>query len=98
MHGEVVTFTPNYSAGGHNAVRAYLFRSRANRGTWAVTLEKAGDNLPSGAEVWEFEREFALGVREPMPVNANPEPVLCGLKARGFFVGSTQSNPLGTSQ
>ena len=98
MHGEDMSFTPVYSAGGHRAVRAYLFRSRANRGAWAVTLEIAGNNLPSGAEAWEFEREFALGVREPMPVNANPEPVLRGLKARGFFVGSTRSNPLGTSQ
>lgn len=98
VHGEVMTFTPVYSAGRHNAVRAYLFRSRANRETWAVTLENYGTNLPSGPDAWDFEREFALGVREPMPVNANPEPVLRGLKARGFFVGRTRSNPLGTSQ
>jgi hypothetical protein len=59
---------------------------------------RTGDDLPSGAEAWQLDREFALGVREPMPVQANPEPVLHGIKARGFFVGRERSNPLGTSQ
>jgi len=47
---------------------------------------------------WVFVREFALGVREPMPIRANPEPVLRALKARGFFVSREGSNPMGTSQ
>ena len=92
------SFKPVYSAGGHSATRAFLFRSRADDGTWAVTREKSGDNLPFATKGWELQREFALGVREPMPVRANPEPVLRALKARGFFVGRERSNPFGTSQ
>jgi hypothetical protein len=47
---------------------------------------------------WEFDKEFALGVREAMPVHIAPEPVLRGLEADGFFVWRDGSNPKGTSQ
>lgn len=91
-------FRPVYATGGESATRAFIFRSRADHAKWAVTTQRAGDNLPPVAGGWEYVREFALGVREPMPVRANPEPVLRALKVRGYFVSCEGSNPMGTSQ
>lgn len=91
-------FRPIFTTGGDSATRAFLFRSCADNRTWAITSHKAGGNLPAIPEGWVLVREFALGVREPMPIRANPEPVLRALKARGFFVFREGSNPMGTSQ
>ena len=88
------------SSGEYDTRRAYLFRARNDPGTHAVTLDAAGSNLPSDPEAggWTFDREFALGVREVMPVNVAPEPVQRGLVADGYFVWTDHSNPNGTSQ
>lgn len=91
-------YRPVYATGGESATRAFLFRSRSDRGMWAITVERSSGILPTVAGGWEFLREFALGVREPMPVRANPEPVLRALKANGYFVSRECSNPMGTSQ
>lgn len=48
---------------------------------------------------WEWIRTFPLGVQEVLPANIDPEPVLRGLEAHGFFVWPEhQILPFGTSQ
>jgi hypothetical protein len=91
---------PILSSGDHDATRAYLFRAGNDPITYAVTHDPSGTNLPppNPADKWEFDREFALGVREPMPIHVAPEPVLRGLLARGHFVWCEGLNPVGSSQ
>jgi len=88
------------SSGDDDATRAYLFRAGDAPVRYGVTRNPLGSNLPSldHACAWVFDREFALGVREAMPVHIAPEPVLRGLQADGFFVWCEGSNPKGTSQ
>jgi hypothetical protein len=91
---------PILSSGDDDATRAFLFRANNDPGMYAVTHDPLGANLPrlkTGA-TWLFDREFALGVREAMPVHISPEPVLRGLLAQGYFVWTEGSNPMGTSQ
>lgn len=94
------THNPILSSGDNDATRAYLFRASNDPSTHAVTRDALGSNLPSQADAgdWTLDREFALGVREVMPINIAPEPVLRGLVADGYFVWSDRSNPKGTSQ
>lgn len=91
---------PVLSSGDDDATRAYLFRASNDPSIHAVTRDASGRNLPSPAETgaWIFDREFALGVREVMPTNVAPEPILRGLMAHGYFVWCEGSNPAGTSQ
>jgi hypothetical protein len=67
----------------------------------AVTLEKNGRNLPrkEGDGAWSLVAEFPLGVQEVMPANIDPEPILRGLRADGYFVWAEDHiEPFGTSQ
>jgi hypothetical protein len=88
------------SSGDDDATRAYLFRAGNDPEVYAVTHDPIGANLPALDPVveWHFDREFALGVREAMPIHVAPEPVLRGLLAHGYFVWCEGSNPMGTSQ
>ena len=74
-------------AGEEDAVTAYLFRCPAN-GRLAVSTDQAGANLPQEvcSEGWQFEGAFALGVHEALPIPADPEPVLRGLRHQGYFI------------
>jgi hypothetical protein len=94
------THNPSLSSGDNDATRAFLFHAPDDPHTHAVTRDPLGANLPplEAVEDWVFDREFALGVREVMPINIAPEPVLRGLVADGYFVWSDRSNPKGTSQ
>jgi hypothetical protein len=77
---------------------AYLF-SNAARAVSAVTLLPNGRDLPDDMGEWSFERMFILGVQEVLPVNVSPEPMLRGLKLRGYFIWPTENiEPFGTSQ
>lgn len=79
---------------------AFLFE-RLEPHIFAITLDREGANLPAsdGFHRWERVAEFPLGVQEVVPTAADPEPILRGLRARGYFIweaGHTQ--PFGTSQ
>jgi hypothetical protein len=80
---------------------AYLF-SCPEAELLAVTLDREGKNLPSPKDKagWRFEREFLLGVHEVLPMRINPEPLLRGIDAQGYFIWKLGSlrNPSGTSQ
>ena len=94
------THNPILSSGDDDTTRAYLFRAGGDPSIHAVTRDALGSNLPDhdAAGGWILDREFALGVREVMPIKVAPEPVLRGLAADGYFVWCDGSNPVGTSQ
>jgi hypothetical protein len=88
-------------AGDQDARAAYLFFCPfTNR--YGVTLDKSGSNLPQqGCDAgWQLQAEFPLGVHEALPAPMDPEPVLRGIRAVGYFVwreGPVRT-PRGTSQ
>jgi hypothetical protein len=90
---------PDPTSIGDDASRAFLFES-ADGAYLAVTLDRAGANLPRGdSQLWIMQTAFALGVHEPVPAAIDPEPILQGLKAEGFFVWpANRTLPMGTSQ
>jgi hypothetical protein len=90
------TFGP---AGDQDAIEAYLFRC-AETGRHAVSKDRSGSNLPSTGSVgrWRFVQEVAVGVRDPLPIPGDPEPVLRGLVDAGYYVWPQGTNPHGTSQ
>jgi len=78
---------------------AYLFET-VDGAYLGVTLRKDGSLLPRGeGQVWHFQTEFRLGVHEPVPAAIDPEPILRGLKADGFFIWPVKRTlPMGTGQ
>jgi hypothetical protein len=88
------------SAGEDDALPAYLFFSKADPSVHAVSRHPTGENLRAhdAPQGWVCDGMFALGVREAMPVQIAPEPVLRGLANVGYFIWRDGSNPKGTSQ
>ena len=68
-------------------LQAYLFQCDEN-GLYAVSLDASGADLARGpcAEGWRFKVAFRLGVHEPVPASIDPEPILRGIRARGYYV------------
>jgi hypothetical protein len=66
---------------------AFLFQC-GDSNLWAITLDQTGRNLPEDEceDGWRLLQEFALGVQEPVPATVNPENVITGIDARGFYV------------
>jgi hypothetical protein len=80
---------------------AYLFQC-GDTDLFAVSLDETGANIPTDNcwEGWHLRSEFPLGVHEAVPVPIDPEPILRGIRAHGYYVwreGNT-SKPHGTSQ
>jgi hypothetical protein len=86
-------------AADQDAREAYLFLCLGN-GHYAVTCDRSGSNLPRASclEGWKFVREFPLGVREPLPIDGDPEPVLRSLRDTGYYIWPSGLLPHGTSQ
>jgi hypothetical protein len=78
--------------------KAYLFQSEGT--DWlAVALEPAGDLLPRDKGPWTMKLPFWLGVHEALPFEADPEPILRGIVANGYFAWREgHTLPFGTSQ
>jgi hypothetical protein len=70
------------------SVRAYLFECEGDGGLLAVSLEPLGLNIPVNAcfEGWRMREAFQLGVHEPMLVAIDPERMLQGIRARGYYI------------
>ena len=66
---------------------AFLFRC-GDGNLCAVTLDETGGNLPKHEceDGWRLLRGFALGVQEPVPASVDPEKVIAGIDARGFYI------------
>lgn len=76
---------------------AFVFEA-ADGATFAISLLEDGSNLPETI-TWTLVESFRLGVRETLPVDLPPEPVLRGIAARGYYVWHTpRILPFGTSQ
>jgi hypothetical protein len=84
-----------------DARTAYLFQC-GHSDTFAISVDHTGANLPieSCAQGWRLQREFPLGVHEPVPLPIDPEPVLRGIRAHGYFLwrNANTSKPQGTTQ
>lgn len=81
-----------------DATKAYLYVNSAKLLN-AITRDKDGANLPSANGAWTFRNEITVGVQEPLEAGIDPEPVLRGLQADGYFIWPTNSiEPFGTSQ
>ena len=70
-----------------DATTAYLFQC-GESDLFAVSHDKAGANIPRHecAEGWRLRKTFLLGVREPVPFEIEPEPILTGMAANGYFI------------
>jgi len=85
-------------AGDLDAQPAHLFRCGD---LFAVSLDPTGSNIPRAGcyEQWQHVSEFALGVHEAVPAAMNPEPILRGIRAYGYYVWSDASvRPTATTQ
>lgn len=85
-------------AGDVDSRPAHLFRSGD---LYAVSLDPTGANIPRDGtyEGWEHISEFELGVHEAVPAAMNPEPIIRGIRAHGYYVWSDASGrTTGTTQ
>jgi hypothetical protein len=66
---------------------AFLFRC-GDSNLCAITLDDTGKNLPKHEceDGWRLLQGFALGVQEPVPASIDPEKVIAGIDARGFYI------------
>ncbi len=80
-------------------MKAHLFLCIDN-GHYAVSQDKDGGNLPRDecAGGWRFVRSLTVEVEQPLPLAVDPEPILRGLKADGYYVLGADRAPHGTSQ
>ena len=81
-----------------DALQAYLFQCDDER-LFAVSLLPSGSNIPRSAcaDGWRFKAAFALGVHFPVPASIDPEPILRGIRALGYYIWR-EGTPHGTSQ
>jgi hypothetical protein len=79
---------------GRLLISTYLFLCIEN-GHYGVSNDVAGRNLPldNCKSGWELIGEFALGVKEAVPLAADPEPILAALRADGFYVFPAGRSP-----
>ena len=70
-----------------DALDAYLFECDEDA-LFAVSLDRLGANIPqrSCPQGWHRISEFALSVHDPMPVAIDPERVLQGVRAVGYYI------------
>lgn len=81
-----------------DATRAHLYFNSQEL-LKGVTRDRRGANLPLRRGSWAYQREILLGVQEPFEAGIDPEPILRGLRAKGYFVWPANSiEPFGTSQ
>lgn len=83
-----------------DALPAFLFRSVGDPELVAVSPDSTGVMLPSDGGGWQLERAFALGVHEALPVAMNPEPIMRGIIADGYYMWreGNVNKTTGTSQ
>jgi len=70
-----------------DATTAYLFQC-GETDLFAVSHDQTGANIPRAqcAQGWLLRQKFRLGVREPPPASIEPEPILRGIAADGYFI------------
>ena len=80
-------------------MRAYLFLCMDN-GHYALSRDGDGAGLPTAECVggWRFIRSLDVEVERPLPLAANPEPILRAMADVGYYVLGADEFPHGTSQ
>lgn len=70
-----------------DATTAFLFQC-GETDLFAVSLDRTGANIPiAGCDYgWLLRGEFELGVQQPVPAPIEPERILAGIAAHGYFV------------
>jgi hypothetical protein len=70
-----------------DATTAFLFQCGKSN-LFAVSHDQTGANVPTAKcpEGWQLRKTFRLGVREPVPAAIEPEPILRGIAANGYFI------------
>lgn len=77
---------------------AYLFESDADDAL-AVALVSSAAGLPLVRGTWVLKLKFVLAVGLPTPFGLDPEPILRGIAANGYFAWDRKRlSPFGTSQ
>ena len=66
---------------------AYLFQCQGTD-LFAVSLDKTGAAIPppTNNERWLLRDEFQLGILHPVPAPIEPDQVLRGIEANGYFL------------
>ena len=66
---------------------AYLFQC-GNEDLFAVSPDKAGKVIPrsSCTQGWLLRQEFQLGAEKPVPALIEPEPIIRGINAKGYYI------------
>jgi hypothetical protein len=72
---------------------AYLFQCQGTD-LFAVSLDKTGAGIPPAAtsQRWLLREEFQLGILHPVPIPVEPDAVLRGIEAKGYFLFDLQSD------
>jgi hypothetical protein len=70
-----------------DATTAYLFQC-GEGDLFAVSRDQTGANIPREqcAQGWLLRDKFRLGVHEPIPASIEPEPILRGIAADGYYI------------
>ena len=70
-----------------DATTAFLFQC-GKSDLFAVSGDRTGANIPRAEcpEGWLLRTAFKLGIHEPVPVGIEPEPILRGVAADGYFI------------
>ena len=70
-----------------DATTAFLFQC-GKSDLFAVSRDRTGANIPrvECPDGWLLRTAFKLGIHEPVPVAIEPEPILRGVAADGYFI------------
>jgi hypothetical protein len=82
--------------GSSDGMPAFLFRAGDMA---AVSQDSSGANVPeSGEGPWVMDKYFTLGVSHVGLLEINPEPVIRGINARGYYMWRVIRGGEGQSQ
>jgi hypothetical protein len=77
-----------------DAWNAFFFQC-GDEQLFAVSLDKTAGNIPRSTctQGWLLREEFLLGVQEPVPAPISPEPILRGIRAKGYYIWRNANQP-----
>jgi hypothetical protein len=66
---------------------AYLFQC-GNEDLFAVSHDKTGGAIPrsSCTSGWLLRQDFQLGTQDPQAAPVDPEPIIRGITAKGYYI------------
>jgi hypothetical protein len=70
-----------------DARTAYIFQCGGEE-LFAVSSDKTGVNIPRSSCTggWLLRQEFQLGTQGPVPAPIEPEPLIRGINAKGYYI------------